>query len=76
MVQHTSDPDAEATPDMPDTGLLDNHPDGPRTLFVEWIDRLIVMCHEQGRYVSDDQRDEVVDVLRDGQQHYRTIALA
>ncbi len=41
--------------------------------FVEWIDRLIEMCCEEGRYVSDAQRDEVIHVLREGQQRYQAI---
>ena len=41
--------------------------------FVDWIDRLIGLCNEQGRYPSDTQRDEVVELFRSAQAHYERI---
>ncbi len=49
--------------------------ENPRTreaaaYFVEWIDRLIGLCNEQGRYPSDTERDEVIKLFRAAQAHY------
>ncbi len=43
------------------------------TYFVEWIERLIAMAREQGRYASDEQRELVVALFREGQAYYRRI---
>ncbi|MCH7697444.1 MAG: CehA/McbA family metallohydrolase [Chloroflexi bacterium] len=43
--------------------------------FVEWIERLIAMCREHGRYPSDKERDEVIDLFRSGQAYYHHLAV-
>ncbi len=42
--------------------------------FVEWIDRLIAMCDQHGRYPSEAQREEVTTLFRSAQERYRLIA--
>jgi hypothetical protein len=42
--------------------------------FDEWIERLITMCHEHGRYPGDSERDEVVALFREGQAFYKKLA--
>jgi hypothetical protein len=42
--------------------------------FVEWIDRLIAMCEEQGRYPTDAEREAVTGLFRKGQEYYKRIA--
>jgi hypothetical protein len=42
--------------------------------FVDWIDRLIAMCREHGRYESESEREQVTDLFRNGQDYYRRIA--
>ena len=42
--------------------------------FVEWIERLISLCNEQGRYPSEMKRDEVIELFRSAQAHYERIA--
>ncbi len=41
--------------------------------FVDWIDRLIAMSAEAGRYPSEVERDQVVALFRRGQEYYRAI---
>ena len=41
--------------------------------FVDWIERLIDLCHEQGRYPSDVERDEVIALFRSAQEHYERL---
>ena len=41
--------------------------------FVEWIERLIAMCREHGRYESEAEREHVTDLFRRAQGHYRSI---
>jgi hypothetical protein len=41
--------------------------------FVEWIDRLIAMCEEHGRYASDADREAVTALFRRAQEYYKRI---
>jgi hypothetical protein len=41
--------------------------------FVEWIDRLIAMCEEQGRFASKVEREHVTQLFLRAQEHYRKI---
>ncbi|MCI0856552.1 MAG: CehA/McbA family metallohydrolase, partial [Chloroflexi bacterium] len=41
--------------------------------FVDWIERLIGLCNEQGRYPSDAERNEIVELFRSAQAHYERI---
>ncbi|MGB2694563.1 MAG: CehA/McbA family metallohydrolase, partial [Dehalococcoidia bacterium] len=41
--------------------------------FVEWIDRLIAMCEEHGRYASEAERKQVTQLFRTAQGLYRKI---
>jgi hypothetical protein len=41
--------------------------------FVEWIERLIAMCEEHGRYASEAEREHVTNLFRRAQEHYRKI---
>ncbi|MHB8375810.1 MAG: CehA/McbA family metallohydrolase [Dehalococcoidia bacterium] len=42
--------------------------------FVEWIERLMALARERGRFASDEQRDQVLVVFREGQAYYRARA--
>jgi hypothetical protein len=44
--------------------------------FVEWIERLIAMCEEHGRYESEAERKQVTQLFRGAQEHYRRIVEA
>jgi hypothetical protein len=46
---------------------------GDAAYFVEWINRLIAMCDEHGRYVSEAGREQVTQLFRRAQEHYRNI---
>jgi hypothetical protein len=42
--------------------------------FVAWIDKLIGSVNQRGRYASEAQRQEVIDLFRKGQDYYRQVA--
>jgi len=42
--------------------------------FVEWIDKLIAMCEKRGRYASDEQKRDVVELFRKGRAYYEEVA--
>lgn len=44
--------------------------------FVEWIDRLVAMCREHGRYDSEAEREQVVEVFRSAKARFDRIAEA
>jgi hypothetical protein len=44
------------------------------TYFVDWIDRLVALCREHGRYASEAQREEIIRLFLSAQAVYRNIA--
>ncbi len=55
--------------------------DGNRTrlredgaFFVRWIDQLIDMARQRGKYASDEQREEVIELFRKGRAYYEKVA--
>ena len=42
--------------------------------FVEWIDQLIGMVEDRGRYASDDQKQEVIALFKKGRSYYEKVA--
>ena len=42
--------------------------------FVEWIDQLIGMVEQRGRYASDDQKQEVITLFKKGRAYYEKVA--
>ncbi len=42
--------------------------------FVEWIDQLIGMVEQRGRYASDDQKQEVIGLFKKGRSYYEKVA--
>ena len=44
--------------------------------FVEWIDRLVAMCREHGRYDSEAEREQVVELFRSAKARFDRIAEA
>ena len=42
--------------------------------FVEWIDQLIGMVEEHGRYASNDQKQEVIALFKKGRAYYEEVA--
>ena len=42
--------------------------------FVRWIDQLIDMARERGKYASEEQRREVIELFRKGRAYYEKVA--
>ena len=42
--------------------------------FVHWIDQLIDMVRERGKYASEEQRQEVIELFREGRAYYEKVA--
>lgn len=65
---------AHTSPVYVEAGRPNPRTAGDAAYFVEWIERLIAMCREHGRYPSDADRDEVIELFRSAQERYRSIA--
>ncbi|MBI3697131.1 MAG: CehA/McbA family metallohydrolase, partial [Acidobacteria bacterium] len=42
--------------------------------FVAWIDKLIAMAEQRGRYANEQQKREVVDLFRKGRKYYEGVS--
>ena len=42
--------------------------------FVDWIDRLIALAEKRGRYASEEQKREVMELFRKGRGYYEGVA--
>ena len=42
--------------------------------FVSWIDQLIDMARERGKYASEEQQQEVIELFRKGRAYYEKVA--